>query len=102
MQGFGQSRIRIRVGGSIEGGFEITNQPSEGRFIRPWPAGRRHQVAMQLLDNLLPNLGIDACLRNLDVLERQPPAPGSLVVAGDAIARDNRLLWTAADVRLRL
>ena len=59
MKRFGTARIRIRVGRSIERGFEIRNQAPEGRLIRPRPAGRRHQVAVQFLDNLFPDLGID-------------------------------------------
>ena len=67
-------------------------RPFGRRFVRPRTAGRRHQIAVQLLDDLLPDLGVLADVGDVDVVERQPAGFRLFVVAGDAVAVHNRAM----------
>ena len=76
----------------VERGLEIRHETGARGGVRARQARRRHQVAVKLLDNLLPQLRIAIDVRDVGVVERQAARLQALVVAGDAVGVDESAL----------
>ena len=61
-------------------------------LIGPRPAGRRHQAAAQLADDLLPDLGVAADGGDIEGVEGQVGCLEARVVARHAVAVEDRPL----------
>ena len=82
--------IRPLGGGPIERGLQPRRESAVGLGVRPRPARRRHRLRAQLLEDLLPDLGIGADVLDVDVVEGKVSGQQTLVVAGDAVTIQHR------------
>ena len=109
-----EGRRPARIAGGLPGPVELALEPGqerlELRFVRPRPAGRRHDPAAQLADHLLPPVRVAAHLGEIERVEGEadgaelpdqrrgdaaPAAHHPLVVAGDAVAVEQRAVGGA-------
>ena len=63
--------------------------------IRPWHPGRRHHAAAQLLYDLLPQFGVRADVRGVDLFENEAAGLHALAVARRSIDPASRLAQRA-------
>ncbi len=82
--------IRIRFSGAIQLPLEPGGHRFVGRLVGPRQTGGWHHPGPQLLDNLLPDLGVSAHLGRVERTEHEPTGLQALVMAADAIALDDR------------
>jgi hypothetical protein len=75
-------------GGRIERRLEICDEILDRLAIGPRSARRRHELAAELADGLLPNLGVRAQVEQITVLEHEIGLAVDLVVAIEAEAAD--------------
>ena len=83
---------RIGVGGSdaVEGRLQRRGDGGVGSRLGPRPARRRHRPRAQLPDDLLPRRGMVAHPDGVHRVEGEPRRQQALVVAGDAVAVEDR------------
>ena len=79
-------------GGPVELGLEIRDQPARRLPVRSRPARRRHHAGAQLADDLLPDVRVVAHAVEIEIVEGQPRRPQGVVVAGHAVAVEQRAL----------
>ena len=92
--------IRLSGGRAIETRFEAAGEAVERRAIGARHAGWRHQAGAHLAHDLLPRLGVIAGLTaSSPAATADCPVLRSLVVAGDAVLLDERLVRGRFDVR---
>ena len=84
------ARLGIVGGRAVERSLQRAAESVVGCRLRPGPAGRRHHAAAQLLDHRLPAVGGRADIADVERVERQPAGLQPLVVAGDAVAVEQR------------
>ena len=82
--------IRLCGGGAVEGGLQPRRERVVGRGVRPRAARRGHRLRTQLLEDLLPNIGVYPDVLDVDGVEGEVPRQQALVVAGDAVAVEHR------------
>ena len=83
---------RVRVGrrGVVERRFERAGEGVEGPRVGPRPPFRRHLPAAQLADHLLQGRGVAGDVAHVEAVEQQPGGPQPFVVAGHAVAVEQR------------
>ena len=85
-------RVRGRGGGPVERRLQPGSERRVGVVVGARAPRWRHRPAAQLLDHLLPPLRVGGHVRlaDLHVVERQPRREQPAVVAGDAVALEER------------
>ena len=92
----------IRIGGRrpIELGLQPADEAVVGRRVRPRARQRRHRAGAQLADHGLPDVRRIGDPAHVVRVERQARRAQPLVVAGDAVAVEERALPTAGRLML--
>jgi hypothetical protein len=72
--------------------LEIRRETRQRRLVGTRHADRRHHPATNLADDFFPNLGAGRSVGHVHAFQNEPPCLGSLVVAGDTVLVDQRLL----------
>ncbi len=89
--------VRISRGGAIQAGFELLGERVYGHAVGTWRTSGRHHAGPDLAHGLFPTIGIFAGIREIQLVQHQTGGLDLLVMAGDAIAIEQRLFG-----RLRL
>ena len=84
--------IGPRVGRPVELRLEPGGEAVVGGRFGARPPGRRHLAGAELADHLLPGFRGLADVSDVDPIEIEPAGPQPLVVAGDAVAVEQRTL----------
>ena len=84
-------RVGMRGGVAVDLGFQPAGQGVVGRCRGARPARRRHRPRPELRDDLLPDVGARADLRQVAPGEGQTGGAQAVVVAGRAVAVDRLL-----------
>ena len=94
--------IGPRVGRPVELRLEPGGEAVVGGRFGARPPGRRHLAGAELADHLLPGFRGLADVSDVDPIEIEPAGPQPLVVAGDAVAVEQRTLRIDGRGRRRL
>ena len=89
MEGLGAAGVRRGRRRGVELGLEPRRHAVVGGLVGARPPRRGHQPRAQLPDHHLPQLGVVADPRHVDVVEGEPGGERAAVVAGDAVAPDH-------------
>ena len=92
MERLGPSRIGVGGGSPVELGFQPGDEAVVGSCVRPGARGRRHGAGTQLADHGLPDGGRLSDPSEVEPFERQSSCLQPVVVAGQAVALDQRAL----------
>ena len=92
MERLGPSRIGVGDSGPIELGFQPGDEPIVRSCVRPGARGRRHGASTQLAHHGLPDGGRLTDPGEVEPLERQSGCLQPIVMAGEAVALDQRTL----------
>ena len=84
--------VGVGGGGPVELGLEVRDEPARRLAVRPRPARRRHHARPQLADDLLPDIRVVPHALEIEVVEGQPRRAQGVVVAGHAVAVEQRAL----------
>ena len=92
VDGARSARIGVRGGRAVDVRFEPARHGVVGRKVRTRASRRRHRAGPQLRDHPLPDVGVAARIRSVDSgrVQAQPAGPEPAVVAGDAVAVQDR------------
>ena len=83
------SRIRFCGDGRIQFALQMSGYGLVGRFVGPGRAWRRHLVRAEFASDFFPDLGIAADILKIQLIDHQTGGLARLVVAGDAVFRQN-------------
>ena len=92
VDGAGPAGVGVRRRRAVDVGLEPGRHRVVGRAVGTRPARRRHRAGAQLRDHPLPDPGVAARIAGVDGgrLEAEPPGQQPVVVAGDAVAVEDR------------
>ena len=93
--------IGVGGGGAVELRFQVRGKAGVGLRVGPRASRGRHHPRAELADDLLPGLGVASDPRDVDRVEREPRDAQAVVVAGDAVAVEQRARCSAGCRRLR-
>ncbi len=79
---------RIERGGAVQRRFERCNQPVERRVVGARRTSRRHGARSKLADDMFPEPGVAGRVHRIRSIERDAAGLRPLIVAADAILRD--------------
>jgi hypothetical protein len=82
------ARRRIERGGAVQRRFERRNQPVKRGVVGARRTGRRHGSRSKLADDMFPEPGVAGRVRRVRRIERDAAGLRPLIVATDAILRD--------------
>ena len=102
VEGVGPARVRMRRRSAIELGLQPGRERLVGGGVRPGSGHGRHGTGPHLAHHLLPDFGMRPDVRHVHHVEREVGGPEPLVVAGDAVAVEQRALWCREFGRRRL
>src|SRR5262245_5938345 len=95
------SRIRIRCSSPIERGFERRRRSIVCVAIRSWQTGGWHLARAQFARDLLPGLCVAADAVDIECVKLEASGLEPAVVAGPAVAIENRTQCSRAGRRCR-
>ena len=92
VQAMGGRAAGIRIGraGAVEGRLQHGGRGAVGVPVRPRPTGRRHRPGAQLAHDLFPRFGVLAHVLDTHPVQRESGRPQPVVVAGYAVAIQDR------------
>ena len=93
--------VGVERGRAVEPGLEPAREPVVRLAIRTRPPHRGHEAGPQLAHHLLPHLGTRRHVVHVQEVQRQAGGLEGLVVAGDAVAVEQRPLWGRSGCRAR-